>query len=194
MSNTTTSLDTRITTMTNNIVRNDYVDLQEVNNFVGSILNDVALILTNDFGIKTEARRAFDESYSLQEFQNIENTELLISYFSEDQIFNSKRCKSRDFYVYYDIYYRVEAKESYKSKLEEVLGIVEQLLCNNYVTKPDETADELTYTYNNKKFKTYSGGYVNKLIETKVQYQKISEINYYLAKQNYKLYVNYTII
>lgn len=196
MSNTTT-LTTPITQMTNNTVKSGYVDLQELNNFIGALLNDISIILTTEYGISTEARRSFDQSYSLQEFANSGQRQLLITYFSQDYSVNTNRCKRGGLNVEFDIFYRVEAKDNNKSILEQSLGIVEQLLCNNYIRQPSSDPNlvnesgTLTYTYNNKTFTTKLGGYHNELTETQIQYSKISDRNYYLAKQNYKFYIRY---
>ena len=131
MSTTTIPALAPITNLVSGINRLDYIDQFQINNVIGAFLNDVAFILTNQYGIKTGARRANDESFNLQDFANTDDYELLITYFSSDMDWKINHCKSRQFQVEYDFYYRIEGKNNNKSRLEEVLGVVDQLLCDN---------------------------------------------------------------
>ena len=188
MSNTTISPPIPITNLSNAINSKKYVNQREINNVIGALCHDIAIILTNNYDIKTQSRKANDESFNLEVFTNTDQVELLITYFPTDFDYKINYCKDDQFKIEYDIYYRIEAKGNNKSVLEEMLGIIEQLICHNY-----NNGNYWSFIYNNKQFKSSLNSF-NKLIKQNLQYQKVSENNYYLAKQTFKFSFEYNKI
>ncbi len=188
MSNTTISPPTPITNLSNSIETKKYVNQREINNVVGALCNDIAIILTNNYDIKTQSRKAQDESFNLEVFTNTNQIELLITYFPTDFDLTINHCEQHQFQVSYDLFYRVEGKNNNKSRLEEVLGIVDQLLTKNH-----NQGNYWSFTYNNKKFTSWLYG-INKLTNQNLQYEKVQSTNFYLAKQTFKLEFAYTQI
>jgi hypothetical protein len=187
---TTQINNTPIGNLSLGIKPDSYIDVRELNNFVHAFLNDISLIIsnpttplvgtTNKTSIKTTVRRAEDESFSLQEFTNISDHELLITYFIPDEEFdfNLNNCHKKDFNFNLNIYYRIEAKDNNKSRLEQILGLVDQFICLNY-----NNNQPYTYNYNGKTFKTELNGNQNKLRSQKLIYTQIADYNFYYAEQ-----------
>lgn len=199
MSTTTLHPPNYITQLRDYTNSNTYLTLNQLNNFVGAILNDICLIISNDtspYKIEAEARLAFDESFNLQQFQK----ELVITYICSDYNFEKFKCSKNGFKVNFDIFYKIEAKNNSKAILTHWLSKVSQLLTNNSVrqsTNVPNIADEIgkiEYTIDNLTISTFTYGYINKLLSTNpLQYDKISSKNYIFAKQTYQFHINYYV-
>jgi hypothetical protein len=198
MATTTLHANTLIGNLVNNTRPENYLDERELNNFIHSLLHDCGVILStqNIIGVntktplKTVVRRAKDNSLTLQEFTNIADIPLLITFNIETPITSiNKKCCDSDFDIQFSVYYRIEAKENNQSVLEQVMGIVDQLICLNY-----NSSNPYAYTYNNKTF--VSELTLNNCLSQSTEYSQTSsngyQYDFYYAEQKFELNLYYT--
>lgn len=159
-----------------------YINQREISNLTHALLSDCAFHLTTQNGIKTVVRRANDQSFSLQDFKNFLDYELLITYFQPDFDSTINDCNANELEFNIKFYYRIEAKDENKSRLEELLGIIELLLSKN-----QNGGNNWTYTYNNKLYSTQLSGYRNRLLSQRVEFGQIEDYNMYFAEQEFRL-------
>jgi hypothetical protein len=146
---------------------------------IGALLNDVSIELTQDL-IKTASRRAEDESFSLQDFENFKDYEMLITYNPADDLEQLNDCNNNILKFDFDIYYRIRACPENKPKLEQVMGYVERILCFN-----PNNDQRWSFSLNQKSFST-SLYMSNKLKSQDTQYDSIISKNMYFAKQTFQ--------
>jgi hypothetical protein len=166
--------------MTNQTSNIEYIGLYDINCLIGALLNDVSILLTNDLlsPVKTASRRAEDESFNLQDFENTDDYELLLTYYPSESLDKLNECNNNILKFDFDVFYRIRACPENKPKLEEIMGLVEKLLCFN-------SNNQNRWSLNNKSFST-SLYISNKLILQDTQYDSIIAKNMYFAKQTYK--------
>jgi hypothetical protein len=175
-----------ITNLVDNIKPKKFVSQSELNSVIGALLHDISTILTTNHGVKTQSRRSNNQTFSLQEFANTDDVELLITYFSNDYSGDINRCSNDQIKIDYNFYYRIEGKEGNQKKLENLLGIIEQLIVYNYNNAQFWKYQLTTDPFNSKEFISCLGGY-NKLIDQDIVYQNVQSKNYYTAKQTFSL-------
>ena len=176
--------------MVNNINRSSFVGLEERDNLIHALLNDCAFFINQSEAIKTAVRTYDDEFFNLQLFNELENYQLLITYFPLTTSFDVNKCNSKELVLSYEVYYKMEAKEDNKNKLKEIATLLNLLICLNY-------NNSLQWSYTDTKFnKVYqtitSNNFSNKLISEEPLFSKIESTNFLFLKQVFELKFTYS--
>lgn len=188
MATTTTSAPTLITNLEYGIDELQILTMIHLDNTIHSLLSDISFYLTNlaNTPIKTAVRRVDDESFNLQEFINTADYELLITFENISITENLNDCKASQIRIPYIIYYKLEAKGNNASRLKRYLALVENLICNNY-----NGGNRWIYQYEGFEFSSNLQGFVNKLALQLIDYAKLETTNFYLARQDYSLLIDF---
>ena len=168
-----------------NINLNKYVSLEERDNLIHKLLSDCAFYLNEQKGIKTAVRHYDDDFFDLAVFQQVENYELLVTYLPIIDKELNLNCNNNKLKIRYEVYYKIEGKETNKTIIKECADIVHLLICNNYNNgQLWEYQDHLK----NKTYKTDTNNYTsNQLITEEPLFTNIEEKNHLFFKQVFEL-------
>lgn len=173
------------------INRQSFVSLEERDNLIHTFLNDCSFYLNSILNIKTAVRTYDDEFFNLQLFNELENYELLVTYFPLDsnKEYQINNCNSNELQFEYEIYYKIEAKENNKTRIKEASSYVNLLMCKNYNNSKKWEYIDLEF---GKKYLTDpNNNSNNKLLSEQPLFSISAETNFLFFRQKYSFKFSY---